>query len=185
MTSQEDINWINSTLQGDVRAFEKIVQKYSDMVFTIALRIVGHREEAEEIAQDVFINIYKSLHVFQHKAKFSTWVYRIAYNASINCTRKAKKVIELVEWNESVHTDYISTSNEEDNDERKIILDSIETLDEIDQIIVTLYYYDNTPVKEIATITQLSESNIKSRLLRSRTKLQKVLSKNWQNMPME
>ncbi|MBK7096875.1 MAG: sigma-70 family RNA polymerase sigma factor [Saprospiraceae bacterium] len=94
MGSTEDIILIEKTLSGDLNSFEQIVRKYNSIVFTLALRILKNREEAEETAQDVFLKAFKSLRSFNSKSKFSTWIYRIAYNESVNRLRSQKKYSE-------------------------------------------------------------------------------------------
>ena len=172
MGSTEDIILIEKTLSGDLNSFEQIVRKYNSIVFTLALRILKNREEAEETAQDVFLKAFKSLRSFNSKSKFSTWIYRIAYNESVNRLRSQKKYSETNELNENLQTGFYDPRTEHDTeDEKKIILDSLLTLPETERIIITLYYYEDMPVKEIAEITGMTESNVKVRLFRSRQKL--------------
>jgi RNA polymerase sigma-70 factor (ECF subfamily) len=172
MGSTEDTILIEKTLSGDLNSFEQIVRKYNSIVFTLALRILKNREEAEEAAQDVFLKAFKSLRSFNSKSKFSTWIYRIAYNESVNRLRSQKKYSETNELNENLQIGFYDPRTEHDTeDEKKIILDSLLTLPETERIIITLYYYEDMPVKEIAEITGMTESNVKVRLFRSRQKL--------------
>ena len=80
---QQDKIYINKVLEGDRNAFAYLVDKYKTMVYSLALRLVKDREEAEEISQDAFIKAYQSLASFKGKAKFSSWLYRIVYNTAI------------------------------------------------------------------------------------------------------
>ena len=75
---------ITSAAGGDIDAFERIYKVYSSYVNTIAFRIVGNREDAEEVTQDVFVRVYRSLARFEFKSSFKTWIYRIATNSAIN-----------------------------------------------------------------------------------------------------
>ena len=88
MTINNDQHYINKVLGGDTNSFAFLVEKYKDMVFTLALKINKSREEAEEVSQDTFIKAFKSLKNFKGDSKFSTWVYKIAYN---NCMDRIKK----------------------------------------------------------------------------------------------
>jgi RNA polymerase sigma-70 factor (ECF subfamily) len=172
MEDVQDNELIDEVLRGNMQAFEKIVCRYQSMVFTLALRVAGQREEAEEIAQDVFIKLFKSLHTFHKKSKFSTWVYRITYNESVNFLRSSGKKIRPVELTEAAHFSLADHQNHlEITEEKQMILDSVMSLPEIERIIITLYYYEDVPVKEIAEITGLTETNVKARLFRSRQKL--------------
>ena len=97
MQAKEDSYYISSILAGNISDFSILVDKYKDMVYTLAYRIVGNREDAEELAQDVFVKVYRSLKNFRGKSKFSTWLYSITYNTSISKVRK--KQIERVSLN--------------------------------------------------------------------------------------
>ena len=90
MRFESDSYYIEKVLNNDVAAFSKLIDKHKEMVFTVAVRILRNREDAEEIAQDTFIKAYKSLKTFKRESKFSTWLYRIAYNAAISKTRKKR-----------------------------------------------------------------------------------------------
>ena len=81
MTTNDEY-YIDLIINGDTNAFEVLVDRYKDMVFTLTLRILKNREEAEEAAQDTFMKTYKSLSRFKGDSKFSTWIYKIAYNTS-------------------------------------------------------------------------------------------------------
>jgi len=171
---------IKQTLEGDVKSFEEIVNKYSAMVYTLAYRVLKNREEAEEISQDVFIKIYQSLNSFNMKSKLSTWIYRITYNTSINKFRSQRRRVvtteidRYVEFNISSLPDAHNDLSEKEN--QRIISNSILKLPETDRIIITLYYYEELSVKEIAEITELSAQNIKIKLFRSRQKLYNELN---------
>src|SRR5664279_5189072 len=104
MKVQDDNETIGRVLSGDVSAYASLVTKHKNLVFSIILKIVNSREDAEEIAQDVFLKAYQSLSTFERKSKFSTWLYRIAYNAAISKTRKKK--VEMVAIEETVITNY-------------------------------------------------------------------------------
>ena len=172
MANQQDIETIEAVLAGNNLAFENIVRRYQSMIFTLAFRIIGQREEAEEIAQDVFVKAYKALGTFHRKSNFSTWLYRITYNESINCLRSRHKKIESVEINRDIINLMMDIPDASDEyEEKKMIWDCIMALPEIERIIITLYYYEEMPVKEVAEVTGLTETNVKARLFRTRQKL--------------
>lgn len=175
MGSLDENILIEKTLQGDVHSFELIVRNYHMMVYTLAYRVLKNREEAEELAQDVFLKVYQSLGSFNRKSKLSTWIYRITYNYSINKFKSQKRKIETIEIDNSVEFN-ISSSQDAHHDmsvveKRKIINDSILKLPEAEKIIITLYYYEELPIKEIAEIVGISVQNVKVKLYRSRQKL--------------
>ena len=100
MEINRDLWYINRVLEGDANAFAPLVDKYQNMVFTIALRIVIKREDAEEVAQDTFLKVYRSLNTFRLEATFSTWLYRIAYNTAISHARKKQLPITPIDGEE-------------------------------------------------------------------------------------
>ena len=86
-----DQNYITKVLNGDTNAYAVLVDRYKDMIYTLAFRMVKNKEEAEEIAQDTFIKAYKSLDKFKGESKFSTWIYKVAYRTSLDRIKKLKK----------------------------------------------------------------------------------------------
>jgi RNA polymerase sigma factor (sigma-70 family) len=175
MNLNNDEYYIKEVLKGKSSEFAYLVEKYKDMVFTIASRISGNREDAEEIAQDVFVKAYQGLANFKASSKFSTWLYSIAYNHSISFIRKKHL--------DTCSIDNLGTSIQDtigENDSQFIEMETIptqyaikalESLDKTDQIILTLFYQNESQVKEISKITGLTITNIKVRLFRGRKKL--------------
>jgi len=175
MQPTTDHNLIQQTLQGDTRAFGELVERYQSFVFTIIVRMVKVREEAEEVAQDTFIKAFESLSSFRGESKFSSWLYSIAYRKALDRIRKNKKyqASELLE--EVTENEAGSYENGlyqlEEKERKQQIQDGIMQLPEVDAALITLYYFEDQSVKEIAAITKLSEENIKVKLYRSRKKM--------------
>jgi RNA polymerase sigma factor (sigma-70 family) len=175
MQTKEDSYYISSILAGNISDFSILVDKYKDMVYTLAYRIVGNREDAEELAQDVFVKVYRSLKDFRGKSRFSTWLYSITYNTSISKVRK--KQLESISINNHDFTSYdiIDDEYEEyynfDKVPVELLKQALDELNPVDKSILTLYYQDDNPVKEISKVTGLTDSNVKVRLHRSRQKL--------------
>ncbi|WP_299315418.1 RNA polymerase sigma factor [uncultured Aquimarina sp.] len=179
MNHQSDQYYINQVLEGDVNAFSGLVKRYQSLVYTIVYRMIRNKEEAEEIAQDTFIKAYKSLSKYRGEAKFSTWLYTIAYRKSLDAIKKNKRFVatelieEISEGEVGVINDALSCL---ENIERKqFISDSILKLPEEESAIITLYYFEEKSVKEIKEIVGLTEDNIKIKLYRSRKKLYSIL----------
>ena len=99
MKPNTDQYLIDLTLKGNTRAFGELVERYQAFVFTIVLRIVKVREEAEEVAQDAFIKAFQSIATYRGESKFSSWLYSIAYRKALDAIRKNKKnrSLELIE----------------------------------------------------------------------------------------
>lgn len=179
MRTITDHDLIDQTLQGDTRAFGELVERYQGYVFTIIIRMVKVREEAEEVAQDTFIKAFESLSTFRGESKFSSWLYSIAYRKGLDRIRKNKKykASELLE--EITENDVGNFENGlyllEEKERKQQIQDCIMQLPEVEAALITLYYFEEQSVKEIAKITALSEENIKVKLYRSRKKMFSLL----------
>ncbi len=175
MKYQDDSFYIERVLNGDASAYASLVSKHKNLVFSIALKILNSREDAEEIAQDAFLKAYQSLKTFERKSKFSTWLYRITYNAAISRTRKKK--VEFVGIDSSVVENYSSDDaqanlEQSDQTEREMLMQrALKNLPGDDNLLVTLFYKADNSIEDISSITGLSVSNVKVKLFRIRKKL--------------
>jgi RNA polymerase sigma-70 factor (ECF subfamily) len=178
MEIQKETYYIQRVKGGDKEAFAWLVDSYRDMIYTVCLRMLGSEADAEETTQDVFVKAYRSLHSFQGKSKFSTWIYRIAYNQCISVIRKKVRMIDLVgevpegEVNEG---DLNGLDNISAQERSRYLQLALEALGETDSVVVTLFYYEELSLEEIAEVTGLSSSNIRIKLHRSRKKMYQVL----------
>ncbi len=179
--NKNDQYYIERVLKGDTASFSYLVNQYKNIVFNIVLRISKNKEDAEELVQDTFLKAFQKLNTFKSKSKFSTWLYRIAYNLAISKSRK--KVIKTERFDDYINEiiDYESIFNELEHTElkerQKLIKTAIEELPEMDALLITLFYLNNLTIDEIYEITGLNKSNIKVRLYRARKKLFYLLSK--------
>ena len=167
----EDITLINAVLNGERPAFQALVERYQHFVFTIALRVLKSREEAEEVAQDVFVKVYKTLSSFEQKSKFSTWLYTITYRSAIDAARRKQFETHSIDGN----ADFLHLEDEhnlmnsvQQSDLQQQLRKAIDKLKPDDAALITLYYLNEKPVKEIAEIIGLTETNIKTKLHRIR-----------------
>lgn len=171
----DDITLVKSILSGNTAAFGLLVKKHADMVFTIVHKVVQNREDAEEVAQDVFVKAYQSLQTFKGTAKFSTWLYRIAYNMAISHTRKQKHIhVELEEKmaQEMTEDEIIENLDTFDYDMRsEMVEQAINKLPNDENMIVTLFYLEDNTVEDISCIMGISKENVKIKLFRIRKKL--------------
>ena len=188
---QDDIYYIDKVMGGDISAYSFLVNKHRDMVYTIALKIVGNCEDAEEISQDVFLKAYQSLKKFKRKSKFSTWLYRIAYNSSISKVRK--KRIEVSAINENIIENY-NTFNDDESEyfeqinfetKRKYLFKILDNLPEEENLLINLFYMNNNSINEISEITGLKISNLKVKLFRIRKKIYIEIMKMFKNNIVE
>ncbi len=175
MQQPDDQFYIDKVLAGDSSAFAVLVERHKNNVFNICLKILSKREEAEEVAQDTFLKVYEKLDSFKQEAKFSTWLYRIAYNTSISHQRKAKpKPMEIRDYILDSYTedDLIEKLETEPKEGReKQLKFALAKLEPEQHLLLQLYYDKDMPVSEVAQITNLSESNVKVKIYRARQKL--------------
>jgi RNA polymerase sigma-70 factor (ECF subfamily) len=177
---QRDQVYVDRVLQGEVNAFSPLVHKHKDLVFSICLRVLQNREEAEEAAQDTFLKAYRALDKYRGSAAFSTWLYRIAYNNAISRTRK-KKWEWVGEDGEMVERMAEEAPEEEgfemQTEAREALLKGeIEKLDEASRLLIELFYVREQSTEAISEITGLSVSNVKVRLHRIRKKLGEAMA---------
>lgn len=181
MSDIEDRRIIEQVLEGDVHKYSILINKYKRMVYSIAYKILKNREDAEDTSQDIFIKVYNSLKIFGSSAKFSTWLYKISFNMTISKARKKKISISPIELNEDISPDYSETNLGLDNlirQERKQILEqALSELNELEYLLIILYYYEEKTIEEISEISNLSKSNIKTILFRTRKKLFTVITR--------
>ncbi|WP_372793507.1 RNA polymerase sigma factor [Lutibacter sp.] len=179
MNTEPDEYYIEQTLNGNVNAFAFLVEKYKHMVYTLTIRIVKNKEEAEEVSQDSFVKAFKNLDKFKGESKFSTWIYKIAYYASLDVLKKNKRFVNSENIDDFNEGDLENMQDAleylHENERKKVINDALLRLNEDERIILTLYYFEELPVKEISKVVNLSEDNIKTKLFRSRKKLTTIL----------
>ncbi|HSN10353.1 MAG TPA: sigma-70 family RNA polymerase sigma factor [Hanamia sp.] len=179
MDKLNDQHYINLVMNGDTNAFAALVDRHKDFVFTLSLKILQNREEAEEAAQDTFIKIYKSLNRFKGESKFSTWIYKITYNNCLDRLKKQKRKRPVVAINEYTEHEVKSLMNVldtiEENERQQMIKSCLDLLPAEESFLLTLYYFNENSLKEIAQIMSINENNVKIKLYRSRKKLTGIL----------
>jgi RNA polymerase sigma factor (sigma-70 family) len=172
--------YIRQIIEGDVGRFSWFVETYKDMAFSIACRVLGNDQDAEEIVQDAFLKAFRSIRSFKGNSKFSTWFYRIVVNASLNRLKKRKlersyEDVELAqECVEDVESCYRQLAMQ---DQTKFINQALQRLRAEDRLILTLYYLDEQSLGEIGDITGTAKENVKMKLHRARARMYGVLSK--------
>lgn len=177
----------------DERAFREMVDEYGDRVFNLTYRMLGNREEAEDLAQEVFITVFKSIDTFRGDSKFSTWLYRITANHCKNrikylARRHDRGKAELDERAEGGGADGPSLGAPrpsprpdmqlEGAEMERVLQEAIAELEEEQRILVILRDVEDLSYEEICAITDLPEGTVKSRLHRARLALRKKLLKH-------
>lgn len=179
MDKVNDQYYINQVLLGEVNAFAALVDRYKDMIFTLAIKMVKNREVAEEVSQDTFIKIFNSLSKFKGDSKFSTWIYKIGYNTCLDYLKKNKKEEHNVVIDELkgyvVKTTTNALSILEDQERKQDIQNCLNLLPSEESFLLTLFYFEDQNLNEIGKIMDISANNVKIKLFRSRKKLAVIL----------
>jgi RNA polymerase sigma-70 factor (ECF subfamily) len=165
---------IESAKGGDKEAFGLLVEKYQDMVFTLASRTLGNEFTAEDVAQDAFVRAWQALPAFKSKAKFSSWLYRITLNVCFTELRKRQKPVDVIPDDELDLLSFTGekTQNFESLIDRQDLVDRlIDDLPPIFRSIVVLHYLENLDCKEISSVLGRPVGTVKAYLHRARAKL--------------
>ncbi|MCW3789593.1 RNA polymerase sigma factor [Plebeiibacterium sediminum] len=171
--------YIRKILNGDYSGFSYFIDKYKDMAYSIAFRILNDCEDAEEIVQDSFLKAFDSLKKFRQDSKFSTWFYRIVVNNALTKAKRKKLIkkdndfskIENIEV-EKIETVYSALSQD---DRKKYINFALDKLNIEDRLILTLYYLNENSLEEIVEITNIKRENLKMKIHRARQKMYLIL----------
>jgi RNA polymerase sigma factor (sigma-70 family) len=181
-TGTDDIELIGQVLQGEQKSYAVLVDRYQNFVFTLVLRYVKTREDAEEVAQDVFIKAYRALADFKGQSKFSTWLYTIATTTAISFLRKKKVEIHSLD-NEHVFeaADTIDSGMRANQIEQKskvqMVNQAIKLLSPEDSQVITLFYQGEQTLEEISQIMGKEPNAVKVQLHRARGRLKEKMQK--------
>jgi RNA polymerase sigma factor (sigma-70 family) len=191
-----ELELIQQLRAGDEGAFKTLVANYQDLVYNTALGIVQNSEDAEDVAQEVFIQVYRSIDQFKGDARLSTWIYRITTTKALDHirSRKRKKRFAFITSlfgpnDELVHepVDFQHPGVTLDRKEQAALLfRMIDQLPENQKVAFTLHKTEELSYQEIADVMQLSVSAVESLLFRARQNLRKLLEKYYQqNNPQD
>ena len=174
----------------DERAFRELVDAHRDRVFNITYRMLGNRAEAEDVAQEVFIAVFKTIDAFREESKFSTWLYRVTVNHCKNrikylARRHERDRDELDEASPSANnaalgpTKGVRPDRALEGAQMEVLLqEAIASLDEEHRTVVILRDVEELSIEEICDITGLPDGTVKSRLHRARAALRKKLARH-------
>jgi RNA polymerase sigma factor (sigma-70 family) len=182
-TRLTDIELIQRTLKSDQQAYALLIKRYERYVFTLALRFTKSREDAEEVAQDSFIKVYKALSSFKQESKFSTWLYTIVYTTAMTSLRRRNAATVALDDEGNYIQVESSTSfadvNTAENRSRSFYLnEAIGQLSADDATVLTLFYHAEQSLEEIALIMDIETNGVKIKLFRARKRLKEKLEQN-------
>lgn len=188
---------IEALKQGDRETFARLVEATSAHIYRVALQILGHEQDAEDVLQETYIKALKALPAFEGRSNITTWLYRIAVNEALMIVRKHKWSTVSIDENPSTDPE-----NETDNleivdfcclpesellsTEAKIFLDeAILKLPQKLRIVFILRDLEGLSIQETAEMVKISENNVKTRLLRARLRLRQDLSQYYSEKVQE
>jgi len=170
--SRLEVEWIERARRGDAEAFRSLVDLHRDRAYGLALRIVRVADDAEEVAQDAFVRVWRALPRFRGEAAFATWLYRIVLRlaidraARVRARRAREASLEATEEREPAN------AGPRDGGEAGRRLERLmEHLTEAQRAVVTLYYYRDRSVEEVARVLGVPENTVKTHLSRARAAL--------------
>jgi RNA polymerase sigma-70 factor (ECF subfamily) len=182
---------LTAVSRGDKAAFQQLYERFSARVYSTALSYAQQEQEAEEIVQDVFVNIFRKAHQFQGKSAVSTWIYRIAVNASLNHIQSKKRHFLLrafesteqstkhpIHQQESFYHPGIALENKEN---AQLLYGVIQQLPKRQKTAFILSFIEELPRQEVADIMETSLKSIESLLQRSKKNLRRQLKNRYPN----
>ncbi|MBD3414986.1 MAG: sigma-70 family RNA polymerase sigma factor [Candidatus Aminicenantes bacterium] len=171
-SSGNDYELIQEVAQKDHEAFQKLVHRYKRMVINVCFRLTGDRENAEDVAQEVFFRVYQKAKAFRGRSRLSTWIYRIAVNLSLNYNRKQNNFFQKKYPSAHFNSPDTILENKED---RQIIKKALDSLPEKQRTAFILHHWEGLSYQEIAEILKSSLSAIESRIHRAKRSLKDAL----------
>lgn len=170
-----EINYINEVLAGDTQAYKYLVERYQTGLIIYCERMVGSREEAEDIAQETFIKAYEKLADFKpEKARFSTWIYRIAANKAIDYLRKTKRKVDVENIEEMADS---ASDSDLEPDEIEAIRSAVDSLEPpVISKVIKAYYWQGKSYKTIAAELDIPLNTVGTWMRRGKLQLKEQLS---------
>lgn len=179
MKEGEDQFYINKIKEGNTDLYAVLVDRYKNMAYTIAMKVLGKKDDSQDVAQESFIKAFQQLHTFKGNSKFSTWLYTIVYRTAISKWKENR--LETQSIDDSIHERFAHEQTFQPynqlqiKDEQELVNQAIQRLPRTEALLVTLFYINESSIKEIREITGLSLPNIKIKLFRARKKLERDL----------
>jgi RNA polymerase sigma-70 factor (ECF subfamily) len=185
----EDEALIAAALNGSLRAWEKLVRRYEGKIYNQGLRLMGNSSDAMDLMQEVFLGVYRNLHRFRGDAKFSSWVFRIAYNKAMDMNRRKKLMITQTRVSDEDELDILETIPGRSSYEAEKILNDFQRNKQIismltdlpieQRLIVELKVFQSLTFEDIAEIHGISVNTVKTRFYSAIKKLKVVSESNY------
>lgn len=179
MQFYDDIYYIEKVIGGDINAFSYLVEKHKRTSYTFALKLLKVPEDAEEIAHDAFVKAYQSLKDFRQESKFTTWLFKIIFNLAMSKLRKKKLEFTSIDDDKFASYNVVEPDNLFNSltgkEQSLMVRQAVDRLPDDERVVITLFYLNDSAVKDITEITGFSEANVKVKLFRARKRLWEML----------
>ncbi len=167
----EEQGWIRLSQQGDHAAFEALIARHQHMIHALTFRMTGSMADAEDLAQEAFIQAFRQLACYRAEARFSSWLYRIAINLCLNWKKRRERQAQLhTEWGQ-----HLETAGSPEDKRLQLVQDALMKLNPKQRAVVVLTTYDGLNHAEAARVLGCSETTISWRLFAARAKLKKLI----------
>ena len=184
MTLDEESRLVKAAANGSESAFEALVTENQKLVYNVALKLTGNSEDALDVSQETFLKAYRNLSAFRFESRFSAWLYRLAYNASMDLLKKRRSTVSLTaedeegEERELAITDEAPTPEEslEREEMRRAVREAVARLPEDKREIIVMREFSGMSYSDIAGALGIEEGTVKSRISRAKTALAEILS---------
>lgn len=170
----DDKKLVAAVIHGDESAFRRLIYLHEKLVISIVYKMISRREDCEDLCQDVFLKVYEKLPGFRFNSKLSTWIGSIAFNACINFFQKHKPV--LLEEVQSAGIEISPGEKFEVKEKERLLQKGIQKLSPVQRTILQLFHQNEFSLQEIAEVTNLPVSTVKSHLFRARKELKEMMS---------
>ena len=169
--SEQELAWIDATRRGDPAAFNRLVLKRERQIYNLVFRMLGNRDDAAEMTQEIFLAVFRNITRFERKARFSTWLYRIAVNHCLSRLRRRPPLIQTLD-DEAEYSipvrERLGIPDRQDErilrlEQRRIVRDALARLTPEQRVVVELKFFQEETFLSISEILRVPESTVKSR----------------------
>lgn len=169
---KNDLLLIERFKAGDESAFNELVQAHMEWVTNFIMKVIKHREDAQDLAQDVFVKIYFNLKKFRGDSEFKTWVYKIVVNQMNNYFKKQK----LLSWfqNDYDENDVSNFRNQNDKDDQVKLIIGVKRLAKMQRNVVLLRIFQDMSFKDISEVLSISENSAKVSFYKAKQNLKRI-----------
>ncbi|MCS7229934.1 MAG: sigma-70 family RNA polymerase sigma factor [Candidatus Kryptonium sp.] len=182
MVNKTDIELVNDFKNGNISAFDEIVRRYQRKVYLLARRILSNHEDADDVAQEVFIKLFYSLNEFKGESNLFTWIYRITVNECNTILRKRRirefipidEIANLLKLNETPEQEFLN------KEEKKLIEKAIEKLPPKQRAVFVMRFFENLDYEEISKILKKPVGTLKANYFHAVKKIQKFIKDEMQ-----